>query len=194
MLALLSLERKQNNSSNPIRIPKFLFLSYSFGIETTNTFIHFRKCPRRKPYPFSDQNSAKTLPDGVAHTCILAYIGEYPPGLEGWRFEMEDNMHLSFQISCRFFKDVLLKILFLNFQHPLFFRDPFMSLLKLRTFGYTSPHGAGCSNPKNIGWMNNICNSLHVVSVFPFLFWGKRFLVCAKQCGRKNSFLDFSCA
>ena len=86
------------------------------------------------------------------------------------------------------------KILFLNFQHPLFFRDPFISLLKLRTFGYTSPHGAGCSNPKNTGWMNNICNSLHVVSLFPFLFWGKRFLVCAKQCGRKNSFLDFSCA
>ena len=75
--------QKQNNSSNPIRIPKFLFLSYSFGIETTNTFIHFRKCPRRKPYPFSDQNSTKTLPDGVAYTCILAYIGEYPPGLEG---------------------------------------------------------------------------------------------------------------
>ena len=194
MLALLSLERKQNNSSNQIRIPKFLFLSYSFGIETINTFIHFRKCPRRKPYPFSDQNSTKTLPDGVAHTCILAYIGEYPPGLEGWRFEKEDNMHLSFQISCCFLRMWYFKILFLNFQHPLFFRDPFMSLLKLRTFGYTSPHGAGCSNPKNIGWMNNICNSLHVVSVFPFLFWGKRFLVCAKQCGRKNSFLDFSCA
>ena len=66
-------------------------------------------------------------------------------------------MHLSFQISCCFFKDVLLKILFLNFQHPLFFRDPLMSLLKLRTFSYTSPHGAGCLNPKNIGWMNNIC-------------------------------------
>ena len=108
MLALLSLERKQNYSSNPIRIRKFLFLSYSFGIETINTFIHFRKCPRRKPYPFSDQNSTKTLPDGVAHTCILAYIGEYPPGLEGWRFEKEDNMHLSFQISCRFFKDMVL--------------------------------------------------------------------------------------
>ena len=56
-----------------------------------------------------------------------------------------------------------------------------MSLLKLRTFGYTSPHGAGCSNPKNNGWMNNICNS-------------QRFLVRAKQCGGKNSFLDFSCA
>ena len=150
--------------------------------------------PSKKTIPVLRPKQHKNPTDGVAHTCILAYIGEYPPGLEGWRFEKEDNMHLSFQISCRFFKDVVLKILFLNFQHPLFFRDPFMSLLKLRTFGYTSPHGAGCSNPKNIGWMNNICNSLHVVSVFPFLFWGKRFLVCAKQCGRKNSFLDFSCA
>ena len=28
-------------------------------------------------YPFSDQNGAKTLPDGPAHTYI-AYIKEYP--------------------------------------------------------------------------------------------------------------------
>ena len=40
MLSLLRLERKQKNSSNPFRIRIFLFLSYSFGIETTNTFIH----------------------------------------------------------------------------------------------------------------------------------------------------------
>ena len=90
-------------------------------------------------------------------------------------------MLFSFHISCRFLRMWYFKILFLNFQHSLFLRDPFMSLLKLRTFGYTSPHGAGCSNPKNNGWMNNICNS-------------QRFLVCAKQCGGKNSFLDFSCA
>ena len=29
-------------------------------------------------YPFSDQNGAKTLPDGAAHT-YMAYIREYPP-------------------------------------------------------------------------------------------------------------------
>ena len=68
-------------------------------------------------------------------------------------------MLFSFHISCRFLRMWYFKILFLNFQHSLFLRDPFMSLLKLRTFGYTSPHGAGCSNPKNIGWMNSICNS-----------------------------------
>ena len=29
-------------------------------------------------YPFSDQNSSKTIPFGAAHTYV-AYIGEYPP-------------------------------------------------------------------------------------------------------------------
>ena len=42
MLSLLRLERKQKNSSNPFRIRIFLFLSYSFGIETIKTFIHSR--------------------------------------------------------------------------------------------------------------------------------------------------------
>ena len=42
MLSLLRLERKQKNSSNPFRIHIFLFLSYSFGIGTINTFIHAR--------------------------------------------------------------------------------------------------------------------------------------------------------
>ena len=37
---LIRLERKQKNSSNPFRIRIFLFLSYSLGIETINTFIH----------------------------------------------------------------------------------------------------------------------------------------------------------
>ena len=40
MLSLLRLERKQKNYSNPSRIGILLFLSYSFGIETINTFIH----------------------------------------------------------------------------------------------------------------------------------------------------------
>ena len=42
MLSLLRLERKQKNSLNPFGICIFLFLSYSFGIETINTFIHSR--------------------------------------------------------------------------------------------------------------------------------------------------------
>ena len=58
------------------------------GIETINTFIQ-SVVPSRKPYlipdqnrqsvyPFSDQNGAKTLPDGAAHTYI-AYIRECLP-------------------------------------------------------------------------------------------------------------------
>ena len=42
MLSLLRLERKQKISSNPFQIRILLFLSYSFGIETMNTFIHSR--------------------------------------------------------------------------------------------------------------------------------------------------------
>ena len=41
-LSLLRLERNQKNSSNPFRIRILLFLSYSFAIETMNTFIHSR--------------------------------------------------------------------------------------------------------------------------------------------------------
>ena len=69
--------------------------SYSLGIETINTFIHSRsslknhthfsrpKWAERIPVsrdPFSDQNGAKPLPDGTAHTYIT-YIREYytPP-------------------------------------------------------------------------------------------------------------------
>ena len=37
---IIRLECKQNNSSNPFLIRIFLFLSFSFAIETRNTFIH----------------------------------------------------------------------------------------------------------------------------------------------------------
>ena len=40
MSSLLRLECKQNNSSNPFLIRIFLFLSFSFAIETRNTFVH----------------------------------------------------------------------------------------------------------------------------------------------------------
>ena len=42
MLSLLKSERKQTNSSNLFGIRIFLFLSYSFEIETRNTFKHSR--------------------------------------------------------------------------------------------------------------------------------------------------------
>ena len=65
----------------------FLFLSYSFGIETINTFINTRgflenhtrfKTKMGKAYPFSDQNGVKPVADGAAHTYI-DYIREYSP-------------------------------------------------------------------------------------------------------------------
>ena len=74
MSSLLRLEGRQKNSSNPFRIRIFLFLSYSFRIETINTFIQLRsRSFSRKPYPIPDQNGqnlylfsgqkrAKTLP------------------------------------------------------------------------------------------------------------------------------------
>ena len=84
---LYRLERKQNNHSHPFWIRIFLFLSYSSGIETINTFIHsvvpWKTIPDSRPkwakfISFTDQNGAKTLPDGAAHT-YMAYAGEYPP-------------------------------------------------------------------------------------------------------------------
>ena len=64
----------------------FLFLSYSFGVKKTDTFIRSRGS-LGKPYlisdhngqhlyPFSDQNGSKTIPFGAAHTYI-ADIGEF---------------------------------------------------------------------------------------------------------------------
>ena len=87
MLSLLRLERKQKNYSNPFRIRIFLFLSYSFGIEAINTFIHSVVPYKTKPdsrlkwakcLPVFRPNSAKTLPDGAAHS-YMAYIWELPP-------------------------------------------------------------------------------------------------------------------
>ena len=102
MLSLLRLERKQTNSSNRIRI--FLSLSYSFGIETDKLYDHTLLFLPRKPYPipdqngqsvypFSDQNCAKTLPDGGGGTYLYSLYKRVPhPGgiasdLEGFRRE-----------------------------------------------------------------------------------------------------------
>ena len=85
MLSLLRLERKHTNPSNPFRI--FLFLSYSFGIETINTLIHSRSSPANhtrfqakmgKVYTrFQTKTAQKPNPMAV-HT-YKAYIREYPP-------------------------------------------------------------------------------------------------------------------
>ena len=81
MLPLLQIKAQTKIFWNPFRIRIFLFLSYSFGIKTINTFLHSRsslenhtqfqtKMGEVYSYPFSDQNGAKTLPDGAAHTYI----------------------------------------------------------------------------------------------------------------------------
>ena len=66
MSSLLRLERKQKNSSNPFRIRIFLFLSYSFGIETINTFIHSRSS-LEKHTRFQTNMPQKPYADGAAH-------------------------------------------------------------------------------------------------------------------------------
>ena len=79
MSSLLRLERKRENSTNPLRIRTFLFLSYSLGIETINTFIH--SCTRSlenhirfqtnmgKSYTrFQTKKPQKPYADGAAHT------------------------------------------------------------------------------------------------------------------------------
>ena len=89
MLPLLQIKAQTKIFWNPFRIRIFLFLSYSLGIKTINTFLHpssslenhtqFQtKVGEVYGYPFSDQNSAKTLPDRATHTYIAPII-EYPP-------------------------------------------------------------------------------------------------------------------
>ena len=88
---------------NPFRIRIFLFLSYSFGIETINTFIHSvvpsKTIPDSRPkwaksIPVSDQNGAKSLPDGTSHT-YMTYMKEYPPPTAG-SGNIEQNLDLVF--------------------------------------------------------------------------------------------------
>ena len=79
---------------NPFRIRIFLFVSYSFGIETINTFIHSvvpsKTIPDVRPnaqrvYLFSDQNGAKTYLMRAAHTHLYGlYKGESPPPSGPW--------------------------------------------------------------------------------------------------------------
>ena len=113
MLSLLRLERKQKIYSNPFRICIFLFLSYSFGIETINTLI--RSCsllkktihdsrPKwaRGTLGFRPKRRKNQTRLRVTHTCV-AYIREYPPpppGVKGSQPPLQRNHgHDSFQIS-----------------------------------------------------------------------------------------------
>ena len=75
MSSLLELEHKQKIFSNAFRI--FLFPSYSFGIETINTFMRFRSSLKTIPdsrtkqaqgIPVFRPKRPKNTPLGVAHT------------------------------------------------------------------------------------------------------------------------------
>ena len=71
------LERKQKVSSNAFRIHKFLFLSYSSGIETITTSIHSLSSLENH-LPIPDQNVKKPYPLGWHISIIMAYIRENP--------------------------------------------------------------------------------------------------------------------
>ena len=58
---------KQKNSANPLKIRTFLFLSYSFGIETINTFIHSRSRSLENHTRFQTNMPQNPYADGAAH-------------------------------------------------------------------------------------------------------------------------------
>ena len=81
----LVIQRQQNI----FRIRVVLFLSYTFGNKTINTFIHSRsflknhtrfqtKMHGQSVYPFSDQYGAKTIPLGAAHRGLLPVFSVTP--------------------------------------------------------------------------------------------------------------------
>ena len=73
-------KKKKKISENLFRIRAFLFLSYSFGIETINTFIHSRSSLDNHTR-FQDKTRQKSYPLGGAHTySYVAYAREYPWG------------------------------------------------------------------------------------------------------------------
>ena len=135
MLAFLSSERKQNNSSNPIRIRKFLFLSYSCEIETINTFIHFRSSLENHTR-FQTKTAQK--PDPMERQYLYSlYRGEPPPPLRVWKADVlksRTTCNSAFTFRVAFLRMWYFKILFLNFQHPLFLRDPLYVSLEIKNF------------------------------------------------------------
>ena len=87
MSSLLRLEQQQKGLLNPFWIHMFLFLFYSFGIETINTFIHFRSC-------------SKTIPDprpkwvhlgGGGGTYLYGLLRESPPPPPHWGYYQSND-------------------------------------------------------------------------------------------------------
>ena len=70
-----------------VEIAYYSFFFHSFGIEITNTSIHFCSSPKTRPIP--DQNGTKTIPLVAAHS-YMAHMREdfpHPPGLKAtWKW------------------------------------------------------------------------------------------------------------
>ena len=89
MSSLLRLEQQQEKNifQNPFRIRIFLSISYSFGVETINTFVHFRSSLKinarfqtkiSQVYTrFQTRTARKPYLLG-RHISYMAYIGKYP--------------------------------------------------------------------------------------------------------------------
>ena len=76
-------------NANPFRIRIFLFLSYSFGIETIYTFTHSRGSLENHTRPDSRPKwaksiPAKTLPFRAAQTYMACIRENPPPRGRGW--------------------------------------------------------------------------------------------------------------
>ena len=127
MLASLRLEHKQNKSSNLFRTCIFLFLSYSFGIETINTFIHscsslenhtrFKTKIGEVYTPFQTKTAQKPYPMGqwggtYLHSLYKGVSSPPPPGRLLLLFlTLMKNRLLASQVSLEKRDSVLWRIL-----------------------------------------------------------------------------------
>ena len=81
MSSLLRLERKQKNSANPLKIRTFLFLSYPFGIETINTFIHSRRSLENQTWFQINMGKYPSPPPPFGPNCSLNPYPEFTSDL-----------------------------------------------------------------------------------------------------------------
>ena len=107
MSSLIRLECQQKDFLKSIlRSVTLLFLFYSFGIETTNTFMNSCSSPENqtrfqtkmsKFYTRSDQYGTKTIPLGAAHS-YMAHMREYSPHPSGlkatWKWSIHKALHI----------------------------------------------------------------------------------------------------
>ena len=146
MSSLLRLERKQKNSSNPFRIRIFLRISFTFGIETINTFIHSRSslenhtrsqtkmgkiCTR---FLIKRRKNPTRSGGRGAHTHkYIAHIREFPlPGLTRFNGKRQElNTHM--------FNRLQRQLLFLQIFLSNFIYTPVLYIPSLRIWGDIPP-------------------------------------------------------